>query len=205
MFIGLLFASLRQDDLPSGITGMRWKNFEDNAGSSYKSGSSFFKLLAIFFPACTGIMAGSNRSGDLKEPSKSIPKGTVAAHLTTTIGYFVFALLFAIVARTYVLLDEDIIFVAEVSWPFKFVVHTGIILSSLGAALQSLAGSPKVLMAIAGDNLIPFLKIFSKNALGSLILNAVLCVIAIMIGSLDAVAPIVSIFFLSLYGGINAA
>jgi potassium/chloride transporter 4/5/6 len=68
-----------------------------------------------------------------------------------------------------------------------------------------LAGSPKLLTAIAGDDLIPVLKIFTKNKLFPLALNAVLCLIAIMIGSLDAVAPIVSIFFLALYGGINAA
>lgn len=46
--------------------------------------TSFTILLAIFFPSCTGIMAGSNRSGDLADASKSIPIGTIMAILTTS-------------------------------------------------------------------------------------------------------------------------
>jgi amino acid transporter len=95
IFIGILFASLRKDQVPDGVTGMSFSNFEDNFWSDYKEDSSFFLLIAIFFPACTGIMAGSNRSGDLKEPSKSIPKGTLSAQITTTIGYYIFSFLFA--------------------------------------------------------------------------------------------------------------
>jgi len=81
-------------------------------------------------------MAGSTRSGELKEPSKSIPKGTISAQLTTTIGYYTFAFLFAFVAKRELLTDSDTIFVAEVAWPFKAVIHVGIFVSSLGAALQ---------------------------------------------------------------------
>lgn len=171
IFVGLLFSNLRQDSLPNGITGMSLSNFSENLGSDYAEDSSFFVLVAIFFPACTGIMAGSNRSGDLKEPSKSIPKGTLAANLTTTIGYYVFAFLFSIVSQKKVLVNLDLIFVAEVAWPFKVLVHAGIIFSSLGAALQSIAGSPKVLTAIAGDDLIPFLKIFSAKPMWIMVLN----------------------------------
>mgnify|MGYP003683654315 CR=1 FL=1 len=174
IFIGMLFSNLRKSDLPDGVDGMSFSNFEENFSSGYREDSSFFTLLAIFFPACTGIMAGSNRSGDLKDPAKSIPRGTLAANLTTTIGYYIFVFFFAIVSSKEGLLNDDIIFVAEVSWPIKFFVHAGIIFSSLGAALQSLAGSPKVLTAISGDNLIPALKIFSQNKIWAYVANAII-------------------------------
>lgn len=119
-------------------------------------------------------MAGSNRSGDLKDPSKSIPIGTLTAQLSTTVLYYISAFLFGIVANKKALLDDSMIFVAEVAFPFKFIVHAGIIFSSLGAALQSLAGSPKVLSAIAGDDLIPFFKVFVRNRFYPLGLNAIL-------------------------------
>jgi potassium/chloride transporter 4/5/6 len=47
--------------------------------------TSFTILLAIFFPSVTGIMAGSNRSGDLKDAQRSIPRGTIAAIATTSV------------------------------------------------------------------------------------------------------------------------
>jgi amino acid transporter len=53
------------------------------------SDTSFAVLLAIFFPSVTGIMAGSNRSGDLKDPSTAIPTGTIGAIMTTSMVYVV--------------------------------------------------------------------------------------------------------------------
>ena len=92
--------------MQSGFPGLKSQVFHDNWRSNYslagestpgraagpgevaqEKDTSFTTLLAIFFPSVTGIMAGSNRSGDLKNASKSIPKGTIAAITTTSIVY----------------------------------------------------------------------------------------------------------------------
>ena len=52
---------------------------EDWDGETDCSDATFFASLALFFPSVTGIMAGSNRSGDLRNAQQSIPKGTIAA------------------------------------------------------------------------------------------------------------------------------
>lgn len=57
--------------------------------------TSFTILIGIFFPSVTGIMAGSNRSGDLADAQKSIPIGTIGAILTTSTVYLSCVLLFA--------------------------------------------------------------------------------------------------------------
>ena len=92
---------------------------EWNLGGQAKHGyittdiyTSFVLLVGIFFPSCTGIMAGSNRSGDLADPQKSIPIGTIMAILTTSIVYLSSVLLFAgtvdplLLRDKYVLLDK---------------------------------------------------------------------------------------------------
>lgn len=56
--------------------------------------SSFAVLVSIYFPSCTGILAGSNRSGDLADAQKAIPLGTIAAQLTTSFVYLSVIFLF---------------------------------------------------------------------------------------------------------------
>ncbi|KAM6058289.1 PREDICTED: solute carrier family 12 member 1 isoform X2 [Chlamydotis macqueenii] len=66
--------------------------FAENFGPDFRSGEGFFSVFAIFFPAATGILAGANISGDLKDPQIAIPKGTMLAILITTIAYIAVAI-----------------------------------------------------------------------------------------------------------------
>ncbi|XP_065827831.1 solute carrier family 12 member 6-like [Oscarella lobularis] len=178
--------------------------------------SSFAILLAIFFPSVTGIMAGSNRSGDLKDAQRSIPRGTIAAILTTTIIYLTCVLFFGGTIDGPMLRDkfgESIgskLVVGELTWPSRWVIYVGAFLSTIGAGLQSLTGAPRLLQAIARDNLIPILGVFAKgNARGepttALFLTAFIAEVGVLIASLDLVAPIITMFFLMCYGFVNLA
>uniref|UniRef100_H2Z9M8 Solute carrier family 12 member 6 n=1 Tax=Ciona savignyi TaxID=51511 RepID=H2Z9M8_CIOSA len=220
--------------------------------------SSFTILLAIFFPSVTGIMAGSNRSGDLADAQRSIPKGTIGAVLTTAFickaGWYeinkhgklnvIFARLsfyhsqvfmhienlqpqivstdlssvvfFGTVVDGALLRDKfgdsigNELIVSIIAWPSKWVVLIGAFLSTVGAGLQSLTGAPRLLQAIAKDNIIPFLKVFGRGKLNgdptwALLLTCFISLIGIIIADLDVVAPIITMFFLMCYMFVNLA
>ncbi|XP_054710276.1 LOW QUALITY PROTEIN: solute carrier family 12 member 4-like [Uloborus diversus] len=173
-------------------------------------------LLAIFFPSCTGILAGSNRSGDLADAQRSIPAGTLAAQLTTSVIYLSSVILFGATFNNLFLRDkfgESVgggLAVADISWPHPFVVIIGSFLSTVGAGLQSLTGAPRLLQAIAKDQIIPFLKIFKHSSsrnepTRALFLTLFICEVGILIGNLDHIAPILTMFFLMCYMFVNLA
>lgn len=96
---------------------------------------------------------------------------------------------------------------ATIAWPFPAIVHIGIILSTLGAALQSLTGAPRLLAAIANDDILPVLNSF-KVAEGNephvaTLFTAFICVGCVIIGNLDLITPTVTMFFLLCYSGVN--
>ncbi|KAF4668795.1 hypothetical protein FOL46_001812 [Perkinsus olseni] len=172
-----------------GFTGVSSRHFGQNADPQYDaiqtafpldSGTSwnFFAMVALWFPACTGIMAGSNRSSELKDPKRSIPTGTLFAQLSTS------------------------------AWPVREVVVYGVLASSLGAALQSLTSATRLLTAIATDGMLaPFLNCFrnrdGKEPYPSLALATVICTCAILIGEINAIAPILTMCFLMCYLCVN--
>ncbi|KAK7012939.1 hypothetical protein SK128_009935, partial [Halocaridina rubra] len=178
--------------------------------------TSFTILVGIFFPSCTGIMAGSNRSGDLADAQKSIPVGTLAAITTTSLVYLIYLLFFA--GSYDILLMRDKfgqsvggkLAIAAISWPNEWVILVGSLLSTIGAGLQSLTGAPRLMQAIAKDGIIPFLAPFAVSSargepLRALLCTGCICQIAILIGNLDYIAPILSMFFLMCYGFVNLA
>lgn len=178
--------------------------------------TSFTILIGIFFPSVTGIMAGSNRSGDLADAQKSIPIGTICAILTTSTVYLSSVLLFAGTVDNLLLRDKfgasigGKLVVANMAWPNQWVILIGSFLSTLGAGLQSLTGAPRLLQAIAKDEIIPFLRPFAVSSskgepTRALILTLLICQCGILLGNVDVLAPLLSMFFLMCYGFVNLA
>merc|ERR1719242_1860483 len=93
------------------ITPKGWTNgnLGSNMGSSYESGEDFWSVLSIFFPAVTGIMAGANISGDLRDPSKDIPKGTLWAIGVSTVVYMLMAVMVGAVTVRYELINNTLV------------------------------------------------------------------------------------------------
>uniref|UniRef100_A0A671XDJ6 Solute carrier family 12 member 6 n=1 Tax=Sparus aurata TaxID=8175 RepID=A0A671XDJ6_SPAAU len=178
--------------------------------------TSFTLLVGIFFPSVTGIMAGSNRSGDLKDAQRSIPIGTILAILTTSIVYLTSVVLFGACIEGVVLRDKfgdsvkGNLVVGTLAWPSPWVIVIGSFFSTCGAGLQSLTGAPRLLQAIAKDNIIPFLRVFGHGKANgeptwALLLTALIAELGILIASLDLVAPILTMFFLMCYLFVNLA
>ncbi|XP_075339875.1 solute carrier family 12 member 7-like isoform X2 [Odontesthes bonariensis] len=189
----------------------RVKNYVFNDITTY-----FTLLVGIYFPSVTGIMAGSNRSGDLRDAQRSIPIGTILAILTTSFIYISFVVLFGACIEGVVLRDKFGYSVKKnpvigiLAWPSPWVIVIGSFFSCCGAGLQSLTGAPRLLQAIARDGIIPFLQVFGHGKANgeptwALLLTVGICEIGILIGSVDKVAPILSMFFLMCYLFVNLA
>ncbi|CAN1249272.1 Cation-chloride cotransporter 1 [Linum perenne] len=217
IFAGLFLA--RNNYPANGITGLSMQSLKENWGSAYQFTNeagipdphgdvywNFNALVGLFFPAVTGIMAGSNRSAALKDTQRSIPLGTLAATLTTTALYLVSVLFFGSVATRQRLLTDRLL-TATIAWPYPAIIYVGIILSTLGAALQSLTGAPRLLAAIANDDILPILNYFKVNENQephvATLFTALICIGCVIIGNLDLITPTVTMFFLLCYCGVN--
>ncbi|EFA05305.2 bumetanide-sensitive sodium-(potassium)-chloride cotransporter [Tribolium castaneum] len=94
-FVGSFIGPTKQESIDKGFVGFNLTVLRENFYPDYRKSQgvnhNFFTVFAVFFPAATGILAGANISGDLKDPQKSIPKGTLLAILITTLSYILMA------------------------------------------------------------------------------------------------------------------
>ncbi|CAG9765408.1 unnamed protein product [Ceutorhynchus assimilis] len=206
-----------------------WQNmfpdYREIEGVQYE----FFKVFAVFFPAATGILAGANISGDLKDPQKAIPKGTLIAILITTLSYIIMAtfaggtvlrdasgnitdLLHGTLSKckpncTYGL--QNSFQVIELASLEGSLIYAGCFAATLSSALASLVSAPKVFQALCKDKLYPRIEWFAKGygannePLRGYILTFVIAIGFILIGELNLIAPLISNFFLAAYMLIN--
>ncbi len=176
---------------------------------SFSSGESLFTMFALFFPAVTGIMAGANMSGDLRDPARSIPRGTLAAVLVTAVIYLVMAVMLG-GSRLPEQLQANSLIVSEIAaWPA--LITAGVFAATLSSALGSLMGAPRILQAFARDNVFHWLRPFAAGSgqgnepRRAVILTFIIAQVCIFLADLNSIAPLITMFFMITYGSLNLA
>lgn len=199
----------------ANFTGFKLDTLTGNLQADYtldyttKAMMSFATVFAVMFNGCTGIMAGSNMSGDLKNPSYSIPRGTITAVIFTFIIYNLLSLLISCTCDR-ILLQKDYGFLRDINvWgPF---VTVGVYSSTLSAAMSNLIGASRILFALAKDDL--FGRVLSPakrtsasgNPWVSVLISWFLVQLVLFSGKLNTIASIVTIFFLLVYAAVDLA
>lgn len=162
-------------------------------------------LFAVFFPAVTGFTAGVAMSGDLRNSKKSIPIGTMTAIGVGLIVYITLAVALGLFVNRDLLIN-DYNFLFTIAY-FSPLVLAGIWGATLSSALGGILGAPRILQAISVDRITP--KVFGKGIgrnnepRNALLLTFLIAEAGILIGELNMIARIVSMFYIAAYGFIN--
>ena len=173
----------------------------------------FWAVFAVFFPAVTGIMAGVNMSGDLKDPIKSLPIGTLAAVATGYVIYMILPIFLAMRADAASLIDENRFIMQEIAVKgFGFTILLGVWGATLSSAIGSILGAPRVLQALARDGVLPpFLNFLGKGhgkedePRNGTLVSLGIAIAAVCVGDLNLIAPVLSMFFLTTYLVLNVS
>ncbi|MBA2245132.1 MAG: amino acid permease [Gemmatimonadetes bacterium] len=182
----------------------------DLTGAPPRMSESFWVVLAVFFPAVTGIEAGVNMSGDLKNPQRSIPIGTMAALATGYLVYMTLPIFLSLRADPETLIADPLIMRRMALWGDAILL--GVWGATLSSAMGSILGAPRVLQALARDGVLPG----PLHGLGrgsgaddaprlATLFTLGIALIAVFLGDLNAIAPVLSMFFLTSYMTVNLA
>jgi amino acid transporter len=195
--IALSIVSLFLGEVQADVHFSVWKGF---------SQEHFWGTFAIFFPAATGILAGAAMSGELKDPKRSIPLGTLGAIGVGFLLYCLLAYRYAkqvplgeLVANSAIALDMG-------RW--RIPVIAGIMGATISSALNMFVGAPRILKALGKNSILPFSSVFRaenkrSEPANAILVTALISLITILLGSLDNIASLLTMFFLITYGMIN--
>ncbi|QEG20870.1 amino acid permease [Mariniblastus fucicola] len=201
-----------------GFDQFQWTQLSENVGPHFLNTlnadgggkkENLFTMFALFFPAVTGIMAGANMSGDLKNPSRSIPVGTLWSIVTTAIVYAAMAFFIA-GCRPAETLVSNFSVIGEISkWPV--LITAGVFAATLSSALGSMMGAPRILQALAKDKIFPRLNLFgvgsgaTNEPRRAVIVTFIISSLCIVLADLNTIAPLITMAFMITYGTINIA
>ena len=169
----------------------------------------FFYVFAIIFPAFTGMTAGVGLSGDLRDPKKSIPLGSLSATIIGMVIYVFIALKLASSASLEYLSSDQLIMSKIALW--GPIIPLGLAAATLSSAIGSFMVAPRTLQAIAGDNVFPNKKVNELIAKGTsknneprnaTIVTSLIALVFVLAGDVNAVAEVISMFFMVTYGSL---
>ncbi|NJP05016.1 MAG: Na-K-Cl cotransporter [Chloroflexaceae bacterium] len=167
--------------------------------------ADFWHVFAVFFPAVTGILAGANMSGDLTNPRRAIPIGTMSAIVVTMIIYLGLAFMCGYIGTSQELRTNQMFMVDHAWW--GPVVIGGILGATFSSALGSMLGAPRLLQALSEHRIVPFHRVFAQKSRNNEPRNATmltgLIIAAALMVELNTLASLITMFFLVTYGVIN--
>ncbi|CAH0553671.1 unnamed protein product [Brassicogethes aeneus] len=234
--VGAIIGPQNDLQLARGFVGFNLTTFADNWGPSYRPSEGlnydFFQVFAIFFPSVTGIQAGANISGDLKDPAAAIPKGTFLSLVISMISYAVFVIFAGGAAIRdasgsisdlangtvttsciqgfnckYGLFNSyQMMQIMSSWWP---LIYAGCWAATLSTALTNLLSVPRLIQALGIDRIYPGLIFFSKGygkagePYRGYVLTFFVSAAFLLIAELNAIAPLISNFYLASYALIN--
>ncbi len=186
---------------------------------NHEEAINFWRVFAIYFPAVTGILAGVNMSGDLKDPAKSLVRGTLAA---IGVGFLVYGaqIIFCGGSQSRSqLIEAPFDTLLQQAWGGTwYLVLAGVFAATISSAIGSFLGAPRVLQALARDRIFRHLNIFARGSQAkdepriALILTLIVTLAVVVLAgggssmaAFDSIAKIVTMFFLCTYGMINLA
>ena len=172
---------------------------------------SFWDIFAVFFPAVTGIMAGISLSGMLKNARRSLPLGTMSAIFLAMFIYLALAYWLSRVASPLELLNNPMV-MADHAF-FRWAVLAGLLGATFSSALGSILAAPRVLQALGQQHVLPFSDFLAKvdrkgEPRNAMLITGCVALLAtgfgLIAGGLNAIAPLVTMFFLLAYLMLNA-
>jgi amino acid transporter len=184
-----------------------------NAGivGGARGADPFMLVFAICFPAFTGMTAGVGLSGDLANPRRSIPLGIMSATVVGMLVYLLLVTKLAFSADPQALVDDQLIMGRIAVW--GPIIPIGLAAATLSSAIGSIVVAPRTLQALGGDEVVPASRLNRLLAAGvgktneprhATLVTSVIALIFVMLGSVNLVARIVSMFFMVTYGALCA-
>lgn len=172
--------------------------------------SDFFIVFAICFPAFTGMTAGVGLSGDLRNPARAIPYGTILATVTGLVVYIFVIYKLAISASVEEMLDNQLI-IGKIAIGGALIVPIGLAASTISSALGSVLVAPRTLQALAKDTSFPSMRLnrwlagarsHDGEPVNATLVTLVIAFVFVTLGNVNAVAEVISMFFLVTYGSL---